>query len=154
MWWIKSLVMTLLLLGMLAFSGGVAQAGWYWNSAINVEGVDIRTRWTVDRGADPAAAYDYFAVIKGAVPEGVQPQIMAKADTETVATKAGSLLGCYSNGIDAYAQYSVAALDGADGTRVDVTVTADGQVVGRAWGRIGQTIGLRLFIPVSNPSCY
>ena len=155
MWRIKSLAVIVVLLGVLVLGAVAVHAGWYWNSAINVEGVDVRTRWTVDGGADPAAADDYYAFIELSVPKGASAEVVATAtNVEASVTEASPKYKCHVNGIEAKAKYGIAALDGADGTQVQVTVTADGQVVGEATGKVGRSVALDVFIPVANPSCY
>lgn len=155
MWKIKSLAATVVLLGVLAFGAVAVHAGWYWNSAINVEGVEVRTRWTVDGGADPAAADDYLAAIGLALPVGASAEVIeVAANVELNLFDASGKYKCHANGIDARVEYVVAALPGEDGTQVQVTVTADGQVIGEATGKVGRTIPVDVFIAVANPSCY
>ena len=155
MWKIKSLAATVVLLGVLAFGAVAVQAGWYWNTAINVEGVDVRTRWTVDGGADPATADDYMAFIGLSVPKGAYAEVVEVAgNVELTLTEASKKYECHANGIDARVVYAVNSLPGMGGDQVQVTVTADGLVVGEATGRIGRTITVDVFIPVANPSCY
>lgn len=155
MWKIRSLAATVVLLGVLAFGAVAVQAGWYWNSAINVEGVEVRTRWTVDGGADPAAADDYLAFIELSVPRGAQAEVVeVAANVELSLAEASPKYKCHANGIDAQVKYTVAGLPGSDGKQVQVTVTADGLVVGEATGRIGRGISVDVFIAVANPSCY
>ncbi len=154
MWKIKSLAITVVLLGVLVFGAVAVHAGWYWNSAIDVEGVEVRTRWTVDGGADPVAADDYAAFIELSVPKGAYAQVVeVAANIELSVAEASPKYKCHADGIDAQAQYTVFGLNGAGG-KVQVTVTADGLVVGEATGRIGRTIPVDVFIAVANPSCY
>ncbi len=155
MWKIKSLAITVVLLGVLAFGAVAVQAGWYWNSAIDVEGVEVRTKWTVDAGADPAAADDYIAFIELSVPKGAYAQVVEVAgNVELSVADASPNYKCHANGIDARAQYVVMGLNGAGSNQVQVTVTADGQAVGQATGKVGRTISVDVLIPVANPSCY
>ena len=154
MWKIKSLAITVVLLGVLAFGAVAVHAGWYWNSAIDAEGVEVRTRWTVDGGADPAAADDYYAWIEFSVPKGAVAQVVeVAANVELSITQASPKYKCHANGIDAQVEYTVGGLNGAGG-QVQVTVTADGLVVGEATGKVGRSIAVDVFIPVASPSCY
>ena len=155
MWKIKSLAATVVLLGVLAFGAVAVHAGWYWNSAINVEGVEVRTRWTVDGGVDPVTADDYLAAIELSLPVGASAEVIeVAANVELSVTEASKKYKCHANGIDARVVYVVAALPGNGGDQVQVTVTADGLVVGEATGLIGRTIPVDVFLAVANPSCY
>jgi hypothetical protein len=155
MWKIKSLAITVVLLGVLAFGAVAVHAGWYWNSAINVEGVEVRTRWTVDGGADPAAADDYLAFIGLSLPKGASAEVVeVAANVELSLTEASKKYKCYANGIDARVEYSINPLPGSGGKQAQVTVTADGLVVGEATGKLGRTIAVDVFIAVDSPSCY
>ena len=155
MWRIKSLAITVVLLGVLVFGAVAVHAGWYWNSAINVEGVEVRTQWTVDGGIDPATADDYMAFIALALPVGASAEVVEVAsNVELSLTEASSKYKCHANGIDAQVQYTVVLLPGSGGKQVQVTVTADGQVIGEANGRVDRPISVDVFIAVANPSCY
>ena len=155
MWQIKSLAITVVLLGVLAFGAVAVHAGWYWNTLFDVEGVDVRTQWTVDGGADPEAADDYYTLIELYVPKGAYAAVVeVAANVEASVAEASPKYKCHADGIDARVEYVVVALPGADGEQVQVTVTADGQVIGEATGKLDRTIPVDVFIAVANPSCY
>ena len=57
--------------------------GWGWNAAIDVEGVDVRTAWTVVDG-DPAGPAAYYAEIKLFLPEEAGARIVSYVEAESV----------------------------------------------------------------------
>ena len=57
----------------LIIGAAVAYAGWYWNASIDVEGVDVRTQWTV--AGDPEGAKNYGADIHVDLPPPAEASV-------------------------------------------------------------------------------
>ena len=147
MWKIRSLVVLVVLVGVLVFGAVVAHGGWWWNTSIDVEGVEVRTFWTVED--DPDGATNYHTKIRIDLPKVASAEVVEKADTESVKLKAKHGLGCLSEGIEAKVTYKVKPQDGAIGKDVKVWVTADDQLLGEKTGKVGKKIKLDVFIPAT-----
>ena len=125
-------VTAMLLLGTVAVFAGE----WHWNAEIDVEAVD------------PEGALNYSAKIRVDLPKDANATLVAEADTEEVKLKHHGNLSCQSDGLTADVTYRVTGNDGAVGTLVTVTVTADGEVVASATGSPGENIRLNsILIP-------
>ncbi len=46
------------------FGAAVAQGFWWWNSTVDVEGVELRSIWEVTDGGDSAYLYEVLASSK------------------------------------------------------------------------------------------
>ena len=131
-----------------------AALGWKWNAAIDLEGVEVRTEWTVDGGVSVDAADDYSAKIRVAVPKGAEASIEEIADNENVVIERDDGLECKDDGIEAEFFYRVTRVGSVVGDPVvRATVTADGQYVSSATGHLDETIKLQLLIPADHPDC-
>ncbi len=135
----------------LIVGAAVAYAGWYWNAQIDVEGADVRTQWTVV--GDPDGANNYEADIHVDLPPGAEASIEEIAWNETVTLGEDENLKCGKKGVEAEVTYNIEGLDGADGKKVNVTVTADGKKIGRGRGELGDDISVRVRIPTHGKVC-
>ena len=147
MWKFRSVIMLGVLVGVLVVGASVAYGKWWWNAEIDVEGTSLRTEWRVT--GDPKGAANYEAKIRLSLPEGAHAEVLSQTPDESVAIVADPFLECRADGIEAVVTYDVAPLGGRQGARVKVSVTVDGEVVGKAAGRIGDPISLGLIIPAS-----
>ena len=147
MWKLKATVIAGVLIGAAIFGATVAYGSWWWNAQIDVEGVDVRTIWTVVD--DPEGSENYHAKIQVRLPRGAKAELVSQAKTETVVFARGRSLKCTDDGIQAKVKYKVKPLEGAEGKHVDVTVTADGEVVGHNTGKVNRTVKVKVLIPGS-----
>ena len=146
MWRMRLLVLAAVLVGMLAFGAIAVYAGWYWNAQIDVEGVDLRTQWTVTD--DPDGQNNYQARIVVKVPNDADASVVAQANSERVVLNHTGGLECGGDGIEIQVDYVILPVDGASGTQVEVSVTANGAVIGSGTGTVDDNIKLRdLVIP-------
>ena len=122
-------------------------AGWQWNAALDVEGTEVRTAWTVVD--DPRGDTNYHTDIKFKHPKRANVEVLEKARTEAVTLKPTGSLECGPDGIEAKIEYKVTALSGAVGGEVEVTVTADDEVVGQKSGNLNAYIKVDVLIPGS-----
>ncbi len=129
MWRFKSMAVSGVILGALILGATIAHGGWSWNAAIDVEGAEVRTAWTVVD--DPNGEYNYFTKITLKLPLGAESTIIEQSNTETVVESVGGNLECTADGIEARVAYNVKSQPGAVGTEVEVWVTADGQELTR-----------------------
>ena len=130
--------------------------GWWWNAEIELEGLELRTAWTVDGGEDSDAADDYHARIKVSLPGDARATIVTTADQETVVIKKSKGLRCGPNGLQASVQYkarSVEKIDLQARHRVQTRVTLDGKLVGEKSGRHNESITIRFNVPADHPAC-
>jgi hypothetical protein len=148
MWRITVILGTVL--SVLLFGAVVASAGWWWNAELDIEGVEVRTAWTVTD--DPGA--NHKANIHLTLPAKADVSIVQQASNESIKIKHSKRYECSADGIEATVSYRVrpAGRD-AVGTQVAVEVTADGDVVGEGTGVVGKQIKVDVFVPVDNPSC-
>ena len=132
-------------------------AGWSWNAQLNVEGVDVRTDWTVVND-QTGESYDsesgkFHAAITASFPKGAQAEVLVMADAETVHLKHVGSLECDSDGVEAEFSYKVTALDTVSANKVVATIFVNGQELGQVTGRIHERLNLQINIPVDGPSC-
>jgi len=139
----------------MAMGAGAAQAywGWYWNAEINLEGTSLRTAWTVVDGDES----DYFTDIRVSVPRKADADVVEFAEGhERVKISSGRRLSCDADSVDAIVTFKVKADDKRVDRkgRVEVEITADGQVIGTADGRVGKKISVRVEVPANDPDCW
>ena len=142
---VRSFVVFGVLVGALVLGASVAYGKWWWNSEIDVEGSSLRTEWRVV--GDPKGANNYDAEILVSLPEGALAEVVSLAPNESVVVRSDNILECRSDGIEAVITYDVEPTDGAKGSRVKVSVTVDGELVGKESGRVGDPISLGVIIP-------
>ena len=82
MWRFKSGIALGVMVGVLIFGATIAYGSWWWNSHIDVEGVDVRTIWTVTD--DPEGENNYHTDIVVRLPVNAEAEIKSQAETETV----------------------------------------------------------------------
>ena len=156
MWRTRTSVVLGVFAATLILGAAIAYAGWYWNSQIDVEGVDVRTRWTVP--GDPDGANNYGADIHVDLPPKAEASIEEVAWNEHVTLGVNAGLRCVRRGIQAVVTYNVDELKvgragvsgdspGSGSRMVKVTVTADGKRIGRGRGELGDDISVRVRIP-------
>ena len=144
--------------GMLAATLLVAHAGWFFNARLDVEGVDVRTAWTVvddetEQSFD-GEADSYHARIVVTLPREAAAEVIEVASNETVLLKRSRDLECKEDGLEAEFVYTVSALGQVAANKVVTTITADGQYVDSATGHLNEKIKLQVLIPVDTPACY
>ena len=83
MWRLRAGIVLVIFAGMLIFGGVVAHGGWYWNSKIDVEGVQLRTIWEVTDQGD--YVYYYTTDFQVTVPKNATATVVEQAANETVA---------------------------------------------------------------------
>ena len=82
MWRLRSLVALGVLAGVLIFGAVTAHGSWWWNSTLDVEGVQLRTPW---QATDPGVyVYYYRGDIQVTVPENATAEVLAQSFNETV----------------------------------------------------------------------
>ena len=120
MWRFRSMAVFGVLVGALIFGAAVAYGSWWWNAQIDVEGVDVRTVWSVTD--DPEGAENYHAYIGVALPHNSKAEVIEHTKNETVRLHWTDELQCTSEGIQAKVAYFVVPLKGAVGHTVGVRV--------------------------------
>ena len=151
MWRIRTPVLLATAIAVLLLGGLVAEGGWWWNAQLDVEGVDVRTAWTVSGDDNPD---NYKARIVLVVPKGVDASIVDTADNEIVRVRESGRLRCTPDGIETRAFFQVKPTSRqATGNRVTVSITADDEVVAMGTGKLTRRIRIDAFIPVDGPSC-
>ena len=151
MWRFRSLAILGVMAVVLLVGTVVVYAGeWWWNAQIKVEGVEVRTVWTVN--ADDRSS-NYRAAITIVLPEGAQAALNELASNETVTFATDAGLTCNSNSVAATVIYNVTALNGATGNRAKVDAVVDGVRLGWHTGALGEDIAVDVEIAADNPSC-
>ena len=145
MWRFRAAVVLVVLVGTLLAGVATVYGFWWWNAEIDVEGVEVRIIWSVVD--DEAGQDNYHARIKIHVPLDAEAEIKGQADTETVSIHRSKDLACQSGGIETGVDYVVTPLQGATGSQEEVSVTANGQVIGSNTGTVGERIDVNVIIP-------
>ena len=99
MWRLKLLIAAVVAVTALVLGVAVAYGYWYWNAQIDVEGVDVRTVWTVT--GDPDGQDNYSAKIVLNVPKDAEAQVIKAAANERVKIKHTGKLICTDEGVEA-----------------------------------------------------
>ncbi len=143
MWKLKSLAISVVVVGTLLFGAVVAYAGWGWNAKVDVEGTKISTGWSVAKGGKS----QYQAAITISVPANADVSVYEVARSETVSVVHTDQL-CSNGAVDATITYLVTGR----GHGKDVSVSVDeagrrGQNFGSATGTLGTPISVNVAIP-------
>jgi len=151
---IKLLAALFPIVAVLGIGSGAAQAywGWYWNAEIDVEGTSLRTAWSVVGGDSD----DYFTDIRVSVPRRADVEVLEFAEGyESVSISSCGSLSCDSNSVEAFVTFKVSATDkdADENAWVEVELTANGESIGTADGRVGKRITVRTDVPASHPGC-
>ena len=142
MWKMKTMAISVVVLGALLFGAVVANAGWGWNAKVDVEGTTISTSWSVAQGGKT----QYQAAITVAVPAKADVNVVEVADNETV-TVVRTRGRCSRNGtIDAVVTYLITGNGHGDDVSVSVD-QADGESYGSGTGKVGSPISVNVSIP-------
>ena len=151
MWRLRAGIVLVTFAGMLIFGGVVAHGGWYWNSKIDVEGVQLRTIWEVTDQGD--YVYYHTTDFQVTVPKNATATVVEQAANETVAIAHSKKLSCAADGIETTVKTKVSALEGATGSKAKITLTADGVVVAEKTGKVGRGITLNALLPTNGLAC-
>ena len=141
---LSTLVAVVILMVVAVFGATAAHGFWWWNSTVDVEGVELRSIWEVTDGGDSPYLYEGDVVIT--VPNEATAVLVGSASNETVTIKTSKKLGCLAEGIEVNVDGRVTALEGATGTEAKITVSADGVVVGEKSGKVGKWIKQSLVV--------
>ena len=141
MWRIKTLAISVVVLGALLFGAVVANAGWTWNAKADVEGTTISTAWSVSHGGKA----QYQADITISVPANASVSVVEVASSETV-TIVHTGEQCSAGVIDAVVTYVITG--SGNGTAVSVTVDQVGgsENYGSASGTVGTAVSVNAAI--------
>ena len=143
MWRMKTMAVSVVVLGALLFGAVVANAGWGWNAKVDVEGTTISTSWSVAKGGK--AQYD--AAITIALPRKAAWEVVEVADNETV-TVVHTNQRCSGGNIDAVVTYLVTGTGHGDDVSVSVNQAGrGGQNFGSGTGKLGSPISVNISIP-------
>lgn len=149
MWRLRSVVILGVLAGMLVFGAAVAYGSWWWNAQVDVEGVKIRTIWTVLD--DETGEQDYGAKIIIYKPEDAKARLLSKEPNERVRIKDKETLDCLAEGIELKVKSRVFPLTAdAAGTVAKLTVKTVGkhaQVLGEATGPLDEFMKVKVVVP-------
>ena len=142
MWRMKTLAISVIVLGTLLFGAVVAYAGWTWNAKADIEGTTVSTSWSVANGGKA----QYLAAITIAVPANAVVDVVEVASNETV-TVVHTGEQCSAGVIDAVVTYVITG----DGNGVAVAVSVDevggdGANYGSAEGTVGTPVSVNAAI--------
>lgn len=158
MWWFKTLAVTAVILGALLLGVVVAYAGWSWNAQLSVEGVEVRTDWTVvdDQTGQSydSESGDFHATITAAFAKEADVEVLAVADTETVRVKHRGSLECKPDGVEAEFVFKVSALEAVSANKVVATIRVGGQEIDKVTGQLDERLQFQVVIPADSPDCY
>lgn len=142
MWRMKTLAVSVVVLGALLFGAVVVNAGWGWNAKADIEGTTISTAWSVANGGKA----HYQADITITVPANASVNVVEVASSETV-TVVHTRRRCSAGVIDAVVTYVITG--GNNGSDVSVSVDQVGganENYGSAEGTLGIPISVNAAI--------
>ena len=138
MWRLKTLTISVVVLGALLFGAVVVNAGWGWNAKVDVVGTTISTGWSVSNGGKA----QYHADITITVPANASVSVVEISDSETVTVdRTGEQ--CSAGVIDVVVTYLITG--NGHGTDVSVTVDQVGGAnanYGSASGSVGTAVSV------------
>ncbi len=143
MWRMKTMAISVVVLGALLFGAAVANAGWGWNAKVDIEGTTISTSWSVAKGGKA----QYQAAISIAHPEKAAVNVVevAKSETVTVVPTQGR---CSNGTIDMVVTYLVTGTGHGDDVSVSVNEAGrNGESFGSGTGKVGSPISVNVSIP-------
>lgn len=138
MWRLKTLTISVVVLGALLFGAVVVNAGWGWNAKADVEGTTISTAWSVSNGGKA----QYQADITITVPANAVVDVVEVSSNETV-TVVHTRQRCSRGVIDAVVTYLITG--SGNGTAVSVSVDQvgrSGENYGSASGTVGTAVSV------------
>lgn len=136
MWRMKTLAISVVVLGALLFGAVAVSAGWGWNAKADIEGTTISTAWSVANGGKA----HYQADITITVPANASVNVVEVASSETV-TVVHTAKRCSAGVIDAVVTYLISG--GNNGSDVSVSVN---QVGGGSYGSAEGTVGILISV--------
>ena len=143
MWRMKTMAISVVVLGALLFGAAVANAGWGWNAKVDVEGTTISTSWSVAKGGKA----QYQAAISIAHPENAAVKVVELAKSETV-TLDSTNAQCSNGTIDMVVTYLVTGTGHGDDVSVSVNEAGrKGESFGSGTGKVGSPISVNVSIP-------
>ena len=141
MWRMKTLAISVVVLGTLLFGAMVAYAGWSWNAKADIEGTTVSTAWSVAKGGKA----QYQAAITIAVPANASVDVVEVASNETV-TVVHTNRRCSGKTINAVVTYVITGGGHGDGVSVSVNGVDNGENYGSASGSLGTAISVNAAI--------
>lgn len=143
MWRMKTLAVSVVVLGALLFGAVVANAGWGWNAKVDIEGNTISTSWSVAKGGKA----QYQAAITIAVPVSAAVKVVEVADSETVEV-VRTHGRCSDGTIDVVVTYLITGTGHGDDASVSVDQPGrGGENYGSETGKVGSPISVNFSIP-------
>ena len=165
MWKFRALVAGIVVVGTLVFGSLVAHGSWWWNTAIEAEGVgEFRVVQTVLDGSLGAESYRSRVLVR--LPKDTDAELVDVAPNETVLVKENRRLECLEDAVQVTVMAKVDVkgrrnVDGAGTTWQLELIDDDGNVVADGTGPVGRIIRLGydrndpLYIPAaSEPDCF
>ena len=137
MWRMKTLAISVVVLGTLLFGAMVAYAGWSWNAKADIEGTTVSTAWSVAKGGKA----QYQAAITIAVPANASVDVVEVASNETV-TVVHTNRRCSAKTINAVVTYVITGGGHGDEVSVSVNGVDNGENYGSASGSLGTPISV------------
>ncbi len=141
MWRMKTLAISVVVLGTLLFGAMVAYAGWSWNAKADIEGTTISTEWSVSHGGKA----QYQAEITITVPANASVEVVEVASNETVSV-VHTKRRCSAGAIDAVVTYLISGGGHGDSVSVSVDGVNNGENYGSASGSVGTPISVNAAI--------
>lgn len=142
MWRMKTMAISVVVLGALLFGAAVAYAGWSWNAKIDVEGTSISTSWSVAQGGKA----QYQASIDVTVPKNADIGVVEVARSETV-NVFHTNEDCSGGFINANVTYRISGNGHGEDVSVSVINVDTGQVYKSASGTLDNPISVDILIP-------
>ena len=141
MWRLRFIAILGVVTGVLVFGAVVAQGSWWWNSKIDVQGVELATRWEITD--TDKSLFFYRSDIVVTVPKQADAVVIERASNEKVTIEKSKKLKCLAEGI----QVKVEATVSGPGGTSKLTITANGDVVGGGTAPVGDTIKDSVLLP-------
>ncbi len=142
MWRMKTIAISVVVLGALLFGAVVAYAGWSWNAEVDIEGTTVSTAWSVAKGGKA----QYHAAITVTVPRDASVNVVEVASSETV-NVVHTEEACTGGVINTVVTYLITGTGHGDEVSVSVNQTDGDQNYGSATGTVGTPISVNVAIP-------
>ena len=143
----RSVIVAAVVAVLALFMVQAAQAGWFWNAQLDVEGAEVHLAWSVD---DEDGQDDYRALIAVRYPRGADVTVVSQlTEKENVVLIPTRRLEQTEAGVEIEVTFLVIPTRGAAGRDVQVSIVGPTGTLDEGDGKVRRQITLSAVVPTS-----
>ena len=144
----RSVIVAAVVAVLALFMVQAAQAGWFWNAQLDVEGAEVHLAWSVD---DEDGQDDYRALIAVRYPKGADVTVVSQmTENEKVVLIPSRQLEQTEAGVEIEATFLITPRRGADGRDVHVSIVGPTGTLDEGDGTVRRKIALSAVVPTGD----